>query len=415
MAIMSLHPLAPARIQSSRTWCRCWWLVLVTFSSSILVLISPVHALSSSSSDVTRAILAQALSSPSGKLTISPELVIPDPSDPTAILLQSNAVSTLSQRIRTSKANAAWIASGATMTAVTTLAREQETARGSFPGPLPLIYAMSTTTPSTSSSAPLDPKALAEAGVAGLTIPVGGGTEITSLEQLIQAQQHDDNNLKNNYWTTDYCQSCLQCGIQPIPEVTVSGSFAATMTENQVEQLVQQLVQDAGIEPVAVLFTMNPLVDDDDTTTNEPTKTTTKDESASSVVPIPAMPKKLSKSIPLLGSVRVTAGENRLGLESQRFQKAGFTGVVLRSDCVPGFRLNPDLDIVGRFWALCLQDLKSTRSKSFQFQSRNNMGKNVSAEWMKYQNNVIESGALGDPNDAYSPVNQAAGEYKGFA
>jgi hypothetical protein len=70
---------------------------------------------------------------------------------------------------------------------------------------------------------------------------------------------------------------------------------------------------------------------------------------------------------------------------------------------------------VGQFWAACIHDLKSTRSKSFQFQSRNNMRKSVSAEWMKYQSNVIESGALGDPNDSYSVVNEAAGEYKGFA
>jgi hypothetical protein len=355
----------------------------------------------------SRATILQALSSPSGKLTIAPEIVIPDPSDPTAILLQTNAVTTLSARVRASKANAAWIASGATMTSVATLAREQESARGSFPGPLPLIYSSSPTGTSSSSSLLMDPSDLHHAGVTGVTVPICGGAEITSLDEIITSTSmaHGDD------WTTQkYCQACLQCGIQPIPEVTLAGAFAASMSEENVEQLVQQIAQAIDCPPVAILFTINPLL-----TTEEEESHDTKDPPQPPLVPLPPVPKKLGKSIPILGSIRVTAGENRLGTESQRFAKAGFTGVVLRSDCVPGFRLNPDLDIVGQFWAACIHDLKSTRSKSFQFQSRNNMGKSVTAEWMKYQDNVIESGALGDPNDSYSVVNQAAGEYKGFA
>jgi hypothetical protein len=362
----------------------------------VLLFLCSIHPSWALSVDITRASILQALSSPSGKLTIAPEIVIPDPSDPTAILLQSNAVATLSQRVRVSKANAAWIAPGATLTSVATLAREQESARGSFPGPLPLIYSSSATL--------LDPSDLAEAGVMGVTVPVCGGLEITSIKQITSMAHGDE-------WTTkSYCQACLQCGIQPILEVTLAGSFAAIMSEDNVEQLVQQIAQATDIPPVAILLTMNPLA-----STEEEEEVNDTKEQQPPVVPLPSVPKKLAKTIPILGSVRITAGENRLGAESQRFSQAGFTGVVLRSDCVPGFRLNPDLDIVGQFWAACIHDLKSTRSKSFQFQSRNNMRKSVSAEWMKYQSNVIESGALGDPNDSYSVVNEAAGEYKGFA
>jgi hypothetical protein len=45
---------------------------------------------------VTKARLAQAMSSPSGKMTISPEIAVPEPSDPTKILLQQSELPKLS-------------------------------------------------------------------------------------------------------------------------------------------------------------------------------------------------------------------------------------------------------------------------------------------------------------------------------
>jgi len=41
---------------------------------------------------LARGRLHEALYSPSGKLTFSPEIIIPEPSDPTALLLQSSEV-----------------------------------------------------------------------------------------------------------------------------------------------------------------------------------------------------------------------------------------------------------------------------------------------------------------------------------
>ncbi|CAB9501454.1 expressed unknown protein [Seminavis robusta] len=340
--------------------------------------------LSQEAANLARGRIFEAVSSPSGKLTISPELVIPDPSDPTAILLQTNAINTLSGRIRTAKANAAWITGG--VSAISTFAGEQEAARGGFPGPVPLIFCGNTNND--------DIAALAEAGASGVTVPVCGGTELTSLEDL------------SGEWTS-ICQTCVDAGIQPIPEVTLAGALAENLGEDDVESLVEQLSTAAGMDPVAVLLTMNPLASDNEDDED--------DDSRDEPVPLPSIPKKLGKKIPILGSVRVTAGQNRLTTESQRLKQAGFTGVVLRSDCVPGFRLNPDLDVVGLFWAAVIGELKSTRSKSFEFNSRNNMEKSMGAEWAKYQTNVIESGALGDPNDSYSVVDDSVGEYKGFA
>jgi len=40
--------------------------------------------------------LREALQSPSGKLTLSPEIVVPQPTDPTAILLQGSQIDRLS-------------------------------------------------------------------------------------------------------------------------------------------------------------------------------------------------------------------------------------------------------------------------------------------------------------------------------
>ena len=119
--------------------------------------------------------------------------------------------------------------------------------------------------------------------------------------------------------------------------------------------------------------------------------------------------------MPILGSVRVVAGEGRIGAETARFKECGFTGTVLRNDCLPGFRNQLDLEIVGMFWNNAIQDLKSTRSKSFSFRSKNNMEKSQATVWGNYQKDVLESGALGDPNEMVSAVDSAAGDYQGFA
>ena len=185
-----------------------------------------VQALSSSSSSgsdasVTRSRVMESLASPSGKLTISPEIVIPDPSEPTAILLQADAIKTMSGRVRNSKANTAWISGS--LTAIQSFCSEQESARGSFPGPLPVIYcnAANTATAAGESSL-LSPEALAEAGVSGIVVPLLGGKELESVDQISSASSD------HNDWVTA-CQTALDCGIQPIPEVVLGDAMAAQM------------------------------------------------------------------------------------------------------------------------------------------------------------------------------------------
>jgi len=93
----------------------------------------------------------------------------------------------------------------------------------------------------------------------------------------------------------------------------------------------------------------------------------------------------------------------------------GFKGCVLRCDCLPGYRMNPDLNFVGGFWGAAIGDLKRTKSKSFNFRSTIALDRDIPMEWYKYQKNVMESGALGSPEgSAGDPLDTSAGDYKGF-
>lgn len=56
--------------------------------------------------------------------------------------------------------------------------------------------------------------------------------------------------------------------------------------------------------------------------------------------------------------------------------------------------------------------LKTARSKSFSFRSKNNMEKGAMSQWGSLQKSIIESN---DREDSYPVVDEAAGEYKEFA
>ena len=348
-----------------------------------------VSALSSpATAEASRVRLSQAFSSPSGKLTFSPELIINEPNDPTAILLQANAIQTLSERIRLGKANTAFV--HGSLTALKTFTTEQEGARGNFPGPVPVIYYCGV--PDSDNL-----QDIADAGADAVVVQVCEGRELSSPNEIGDT---DDN------WPK-LCQAALEHGLQPIPELVIGEEAAGSFSGEAMESLVSNLMSSTSQEkPVAVLVTVNIAGGSDEGST---------DKTEQLLTELPFIPKTLGKTTAILGSVCVPAGENRLHLESQRFKDAGYTGTLLRSDCVPGFRMNPDLNIVGNFWAYCIEDLKSTKSRSFSFRSKNNLDESAGTKWAKYQKGVLDSGALGDPNESYSVVDEKAGEYKGFA
>jgi hypothetical protein len=347
------------------------------FSFVQLLVLLPAAAgmVVSEKAQVARGRLFEALSSPSGKLTLSSEIIIPEPTDPTAILLQASGVTSMSEKIRSqAKANAAFISGS--VTSLKTFCSEQEQARGNFPGPVPAIYCDPVEDLST----------VFEAGAEGILVSVCEGNEIASLDDLAA----------DTKWA-DVCKAALECGLQPIPEVTISDSTAASWKEADIEALLAKIAEVCGEEPVSLLMTVN-LVDDEEIEMS-----------------LPTVSKALAKKIPILGSVLATAGENRMGVETARFKAAGFTGAFLRSACIPVKSMNQDLEYVGNFWSACIGDLKSTKSKSYQFQTRNYLNKSAPLEWAKYQKSIVESGSLGQAEDNREiEVDSSSGDYKGF-
>jgi hypothetical protein len=363
-------------------------MAILNFVFLLASLPSAVSAFSAENAQLSRGRLSEALLSPSGKLTLSPEIVVPEPENPTAILLQSSAVQQLSEQMRTrAKANTAWISGS--VTALKYFCYEQEQSRGNFPGPVPVIYCNLVD----------DLAEVAEAGACGILVPVAAGKEVTSVDDLSA----------DVAWV-DICKSALECGLQPIPEVTIGDATAASWKEDDITALVDKLCELAGEDPVAVLLTVNAIKSDDESNDEADDEA---DDAEPPQMSLPAVPKELGRKIPVMGSVRVPALEDRFADEIKRFKAAGFTGALLRPDCVPGFPNIPDLNYVARFWSACIGDLKSTRSKNFEFRAKNNMGKDLSTQWANYQADVIDSGSLGDMSDSYTP-DLENGDYKGF-
>lgn len=328
--------------------------------------------LSTSSSSETlhlaKSRLHESLKSLSGKLTLSPEIEIPEPKDPTAVLLLSTAITQLSTLIRTkAKANAAFLSGS--LTAVQMFCNEQEQARGGFPGPIPVVYC---------GDQQDDWKELAESGVCGVLIPC-------NLDDL--------NAIKSK------CELAIQVGLQPLPEVILPESEVSSWTEaNFMDDLVSKLTDIVGQEPASVFVTIQ----------SSPASEENQD---GVLVALPPINKELRKRLPILGSISVSPGGGRMGSETKRFKDAGYTGAVLRAGCLPSV-FTDDLLLVSRFWASCIGDLKSTKSKNFEFRTRNYMESNASLDWAKYQKSVIESGALG--SEEHSSINSDAGDYQGF-
>lgn len=345
------------------------------FISSFLALPAVVALSMQDRAQVARNRLTESLRSPSGKLTFSPEVIIPEPSDPTAILLLSSGIASTSEMLRVqAKANSAWVEGS--ITSLKTFCAEQEQARGNFPGPVPVVYC----------GEAADLAAVTDAGAEAIVIAASEGKEISSLDDLASDAS----------WV-ETSKKAFECGLQPIPEVFISDATAQSWGEEEMEGLVSKIAELYGEDPVSLLVTVNAVGEEENA---EP-------------ISLPTMAKALGKRTPIIGSVRVKAGENRMSEEIARFKSAGFTGVLLRSDCMPGLRMKLDLEFVGLFWSACIGDLKSLKSKSFNFQSRNWMDKSQSLEWAKYQQDVLSSGALGEPETA-DGLNVETGDYKGF-
>lgn len=344
-------------------------LSLISSSHSCNALSTPAEALS-----VTKSRLSESLKSLSGKLTLSPEINILEPTDPTALLLQSTEITALSEEMRTAaKANAV-VLSG-TVESITNFCDEQETQRGNFPGPLPIIAVCDGND---------DWEHLRDAGVCAVLIECNAN----ELEQV-----------------TEKCEAARALGLQPIPEVLIQESDYENHWKNDddencyMEGIITKLTEHmGGQEPASVLVSIQTEADDMEEAPEEP-------------VPLPSVPKSLTKQIPILGSISVMAGGNRMGSETKRFKAAGYSGAVLRSGCLPE-AFTSDLPLLSRFWSSCIAQLKSTKSTQFEFRTRNYLEKSEPVEWAKYQKSVLDSGALG--GGEHESINSDGGDYNAF-
>lgn len=340
----------------------------------------------SSLAQQSRSKLKEVLYSPSGKLTLSPEVIIPEPSDPTALLLQSSFITQLSNDMRSkAKANAMFLSGS--LSSLQQIANEQEEARGSFPGPIPLIYC-----PNSSNNDNDEEEettlfsSIAENGGCGIFRSVCSGRAIQSVDEL-----------KDESWMKE----ALSHGIQPIPEVTLN--MEKEWTVEDIDTLVDMLTENCGTKegPVCVVLSM-----DNDDNNND-------DDSFWNNVP--KISKAMNRKTPILASVKADSSD-QLSDYNAHFKTKSFAGVLLKADCVPGYRMNPDLQFVSQFWNSVISNLKSTKSKTFQLRTKSNMERSVPQEWMNYQKDVMESGALGE-NSARSSMdelNPEKGDFKAF-
>ncbi|VEU41984.1 unnamed protein product [Pseudo-nitzschia multistriata] len=349
-------------------------------------------SLSAEVAQFNRAQIQQALSSPSGKLTFSPEIVVPEARDPTAILLQGPAITQLSTNIRSrAKANVAFVTSDALGT-FRTFCKEQEEARGNFPGPVPIIYCGAEN--DETKRIVEDLPEIADTGVAGVLVSINGGSEISSMGDISGDDSEPSSWLK-------ICKNAIECGLQPIPEVVVKDSTAALWKEEEMEALVDKLSELMGEDPVSIVLTINP--------------TSSEEDSEATDLPLPSISKSVGKRVSIMKSVQTAAGGGQLGEATRLIKASGFTGAFLRRECVPGFPASPNVEFSSDFWSACIGDLKSTRSKTFNFRSKNNMETQLATQWANYQQDVMDSGALGDMSDGPPPGFDAeGGDYQGF-
>jgi len=367
----------------------------LTLSSAGLQRTDALVITESARAQTARSRLAEALKSPSKKLTIHPELVLPEPSDPTALLLRASEVTKMSEMIRTrAKANAVFVEG--TVDALIPMAKEQEGARGNFPGPLPIIYS---STDDDSLTTNLEQLQDVE-GVEGVLIKCFSGKVIGSADDFL-AEAKTDSSL------TERCSAIWEAGLQPIPEIVLAAG--SEWTEDDVEKLVDGVKESCGgLDPVSIVFATGETGEEVEGGEEE-------EENEEPSTPNIEIPSSVSKRLSFLGSVRTSAGEGRMNAAASTLSSCKFNGAFLRADCVPGYRMNPDLDVVGGFWSAAISDLKSLKSKNFSFRSKVKLSKDVPMEWYNYQKDVMDSGALGMPSSGGGDgLNPEAGDYKGF-
>lgn len=248
---------------------------------------------------------------------------------------------------------------------------------------------------------------LAEFGCAGIISSVCSGRPISSADDLKEDEE--------------WMKKALSAGVQPIPEVVLNMEKAWEVED--ISKIIEVLKEKCGSDdgPASLVLTLDVTqnANDADETEGEDSEEASDDDDKVDMEKVwqnvPKFAKSFSKQTSILGSVRV-GGMEELTDYTAQLKAKGFTGAFLRADCVPGFRMNPDLDFVAGFWSAVVSNLKSVKSKNFEFRSKMKLEKDVPLEWMNYQKDVMESGALGSTSAKANvdELDSARGDYKGF-
>lgn len=313
------------------------------------------------------------------------------------------------------------------MTSLYQVTNEQDEALGSFPGPIPVIYCATSSDDLTDEELWSD---LAGNGCSGIFVTCNDGNSISCVDDFSAEEA--------------WMKKALNVGIQPIPEIVLK--MDKKWEEGDIDSILNLLADKCGHSecPVGIVLTLDtshidevenedPVEeeeeDDDDDgfkmidpndigKEKEDVSASTTNDNVEKMNEVwenfPKLSRAIKKRSSILGSVRVDGSQLRD--YTAQLKSKGFSGAFLRADCVPGFRLNPDLEFVGKFWTSVIADLKSTRSKSFGFRSKVALEKDIPMEWLNYQQDVMESGALGSTSAAAAAegLDTENGDFVGF-
>lgn len=140
------------------------------------------------------------------------------------------------------------------------------------------------------------------------------------------------------------------------------------------------------------------------------------EESASSPPPpILKKPKAEHSEIPCCIELGVPAGEGLLQSASRKLGSMGYDSILMLPSVVPP-TVPPTASGLASFWCSALAALSSPRSQAFGgFRSKVSLEKDVPMEWMKYQKDIMASGALGKVGAKENDdVDTLRGDYQGF-
>ena len=408
-----------------------------------------------------------------GKLTYGVEVCVRPVLDPTAILLRSTTVATLGSRLKDARANAVLFGRDDRdddrdddddddhLDLLRTLC--QQLSEGFVP--VPVLYRWKGPFEGTKEGGATTSRSVtmkdrmttvADAGASGVLFPWrprgGNGREtklVSSIDEIVRTADDDDYG-----WIRTFCEVALDSGLQPVPEITlnplfVGSSKSSSWSADDCETIADAVSKSCGaFDPVALVLTVGDVGILDGAPASSSSSSSSLSAATADPPKITTTTSWMERGTSILGSVRrrTTIEDIREAASELKSEdggkRGGYSGALLRYDCIPTSTTtttpmtmmtdittttttnhkDDGLARVGTFWSDVLRDLKSAKSKTFAFRSKNNMDTDLPTAWSKLRKSVAESGALGYPEETTSgggstdtsSFDASGGDYKGF-